>query len=400
MRTALTPTAITAAIRAARAGAPTKAINDPITPGLNLRVSKKRTTWTWVGRDAQGRVRRFSLGRYPHVGLAEARRLAREIGHDAPRGADPIRDARAERARMKAPIGHTLADLLRVYGEQGNVAKSWGPQMRPQIERVFRPHLDTALAALRVGDLQLTIDSHPKPKSASFGARCLLTVLRWAAAPGRAYVDRDLLGLLTSAPKPSRDRVLSREELARLLPALRASDSAYAPALRLILATACRRGEVTAAKWQDVNFTAGTWTLPTTKNGQQHVVPLSRQASALLRSLQPAQADPKGFVFSTSARRPLTAWEAATDTLQATSGTEGWTRHDLRRTAATLMGEMGVPAHVIEAALNHTDVHSRLASIYNRSRYRAEVAAALQRLADVLDGIEQGAAAIVRLPAR
>ena len=125
MRTTLTPTAINAAIRAARAGEPTKAINDPLTPGLNLRVGKKWAAWTWLGRDAQGRVRRFPLGRYPHVGLAEARRLARAMSHDAPRGADPIRDARAERARLKAPIGHTLADLLALYGRQANVAKSW-----------------------------------------------------------------------------------------------------------------------------------------------------------------------------------------------------------------------------------------------------------------------------------
>ena len=106
------------------------------------------------------------------------------------RSAKRARNGHARRRRS----GHTLADLLRVYGEQANPAKSWAPQMEPQIKRVFRPHLDTALAALRVGDLQLTIDGHPKPKSASFGVRCLLTVFRWAVAPGRAYVDRDLLG--------------------------------------------------------------------------------------------------------------------------------------------------------------------------------------------------------------
>ena len=400
MRTSLTPTVISAAIRDARAGVIVKAINDPTTPGLNLRFGRKQAAWTWVGRDAHGRVRRFYLGRYPHVGLAEARRLARGMSHDAPRGTDPIRDARAARARTQAPAGHSLADLLRVYGEHGNPAKSWGTQMRAHVERVFRPHLDTALAALRLGDLQLTIDSHPKPKSASFGARCLLTVLRWAVAPGRAYVDRDLLGLLTSAPKPSRDRVLAREELAKLLPALRRSGSPYATAMRMILFTATRRGEAAAARWQDVNFTAGTWTLPATKNGKPHLIPLSRQASALLRGLEPAQAAPEGFVFSTTGKRPLASWDAATGTLQQASGTEGWTRHDLRRTAATLMGEAGTAAHVIEAALNHTDVHSRLASVYNKSRYRNEVADALQRLADALDGIETGGAEVIPIRSR
>ena len=125
---------------------------------------------------------------------------------------------------------------------------------------------------------------------------------------------------------------------------------------------------MTAAKWQDVNLAANTWTLQATKNGTQHVIPLSRQAGALLRGLQPAQADPEGLVFSNSGGGALSAWDEATDTIQAASSTEGWQRHDLRRTAATLMGEMGVAAHVIESALNHADVHSPLASVYNRSR--------------------------------
>ena len=70
----------------------------------------------------------------------------------------------------------------------------------------------------------------------------------------------------------------------------------------------------------------------------------------------------------------------------------GWTRHDLRRTGATMLGEMGELPDIIEAALNHVSIRSPLAATYNRSRYRPQVAAALQRLADALDGIEAGAA--------
>ena len=104
-----------------------------------------------------------------------------------------------------------------------------------------------------------------------------------------------------------------------------------------------------------------------------------RGRRAGLRALQPQQAEPEALVFTTSTGKALTAWEAATGTVQAASATERWQRHDLRRTAATLMGEMGVAAHVVEAALGHVDLHSRLASVYNKSRYRPEVSAALQR---------------------
>jgi hypothetical protein len=78
----------------------------------------------------------------------------------------------------------------------------------------------------------------------------------------------------------------------------------------------------------------------------------------------------------------------------------GWQRHDLRRTSATAMGELGVMPDVIEAVLNHVTIHSQIASVYNKSRYRPQVAEALQKLADWLDGIEQGGAQVITLPAR
>jgi integrase len=373
-------------------------LKDGKVPGLQLRVTKHGVqAWSWCGRVGH-RVRTFTLGHHPHLGIAAARDLARAMAYEARfKGADPVRDAREKRARPTA--GQTLDTLLNLYGERvGTHIKSWPRQMEPQIRRVFRPHLSTPLTTLTVGALQMTADAYESKQSASFGVRCLLTVLRWASAPGRAYVDRSMLDLRATAPKPSRDRVLSREELAALLPALLASDSPYAAGLRLIMLTAARRGEVSAARWRDIDFTAGTWTLPQTKNGQKHVVPLPRQAITLLLSLRPAEADPAAYVFTTN-DRALGDWEGATERLQTASGTRGWHRHDLRRTAATMLGELGVVPEIIEAALNHVTIRSRLATIYNKSRYRPEVAVALQRLADALDGIVSGGAEVVRHPA-
>jgi integrase len=402
MRTTLTPPAINAAIKTAAMGKEVKPLNDPTTPGLNMRIGKNRVTWNWLCRDSHGRVRRFTLGHWPHVGLAEARRLAHGMSHDAPRGADPVAEHHARRAGLKAAKGHTLSGLLDLYSRQvGKDVKSWAPQMEPQIRRVFRAHLDTPLVNLSVGALQMTVDGYAKPKSASQGLRCLMPVLRWAAAPGRGYVDRSLLDLRTSAKKPTRDRVLSRDELGKLLPVLRASDSPYVNGLRMILLTATRRSEVASARWRNVDLAARVWTLPETKNGEPHEIPLSRQALALLRSLRPADPDPAGFVFTTASGRPLHDWGTATHRLQGESETEGWTRHDLRRTAATAMGNLGVLPDVIEAALNHVTIHSQIATVYNKSRYRPQVAEALQKLADWLDGVEQGTAAeVIAFPAR
>jgi integrase len=400
MRTNLTPAGIRAAIRAAGANHKRREQNDPVTPGLNLRVAPSgRATWTWMGRDAGGRVRRFSLGQYPTVGIAEARRKARRLAEQVRAGADPVRDARERRYGAQAQHrGDTLSTLLALYGRQQAAGiKSWTSQMEPQIRRVFRSHLEKPLRELTLGALQMTVDGHAKPKSASFGARCLMTVLRWAAAAGRQYVTRDLLDLKASASKPHRERVLSRDELAQVLPALRADPSPCAAGLKLMLLTACRRGEATAARWRDIDLAAGTWTLPRTKNGTEHVIPLPRQAIDLLRSLRPIDVDPAALVFASRAGQALSDWEGATQRVQAASGTTNWHRHDLRRTAATMMGMLGTIPDIVEAALNHATIHSPLAMAYNRSRYRPEVASALQKLAGYYDGIEGDTAEVVAL---
>jgi hypothetical protein len=95
---------------------------------------------------------------------------------------------------------------------------------------------------------------------------------------------------------------------------------------------------------------------------------------------------------ATDADRPprLGNWDRETKAIAEASGTSGWHRHDLRRTGATMLGELGILPDIIEAALNHVAIRSPLAATYNRSRYQPEVATALQRLADELEIIENG----------
>ena len=164
-----------------------------------------------------------------------------------------------------------------------------------------------------------------------------------------------------------------------------------------LLLTLARRSEATSATWGDIDFAARTWTILHTKNGQRHTVPLSGRAVALLREIGPG--NPSTPVFASRPGKAMApgGWDKTTKALQKISGTQGWTRHDLRRTGATMLGEMGELPDIIEAALNHVSIRSPLAATYNRSRYRPQVAAALQRLADALDGIEGGAAKVVPL---
>jgi integrase len=269
---------------------------------------------------------------------------------------------------------------------------------------VFAAFLSKPMATLKVGDLQMQADGWAAAQSAAAAVRYVRPVLKWAAQ--RGYAPDELALITPPATVRRRKRILTRDELAALLPVLRASSRPYAPALRFMLLTLTRRQEAALARWRDVDMEARTSTIPETKNGEPHTVPLSRQAMDLLRSRLPIDADgnlkrpdPDALVFSTSTGATLGNWDRETKALQEASGTGGWTRHDLRRTGATMLGEMGELPDIIEAALNHVSIRSPLAATYNRSRYRPQVAAALQRLADALDGIEEGAATVVPLRA-
>ncbi len=397
MRVRLTETAITAAAKRAAASGVREELADEGLRGLRLRVTPTGArTWIWGGRDQDGRARRFVLGHHPAMGISDAREAAGTMRGKVQReGADPVAAKRRKRAELRdaaAGIG-TLSALLDLYGRKaGGELKSW-PESRRRIESVFAAFLGKPLGSLKAEDLQLTADAHASAQSAAAAVRYIRPVLKWGAQ--RRYLAADVAVLHPPATVRRRDRVLSREELAALLPVLGGSVNPYARALRFMLWTLARREEVGQARWRDVNLEAGTWTIAATKNGQPHLVPLPRQAVTFLTDIKPPDADPAALVFGSSTGKPLGNWDREAKAIMSASGTAGWTRHDLRRTGATMLGEMGELPDIIEAALNHVSIRSPLAATYNRARYRPQVAAALQRLADALDGIEAGAGQVL-----
>jgi len=196
--------------------------------------------------------------------------------------------------------------------------KSW-PECRRRIEHVFEAFLAQPLAALKAEELQLAADAHPSAQSAAAAVRYIRPVLKWAAQ--RRYVAADTAVLHPPATVGRRDRVLSRDEVAALLPMLARSVSPYARALRFMLWSLARREEVGRARWRDVSLDAATWTIPATKNGLPHFVPLPRQALAFLAGIKPADADPGALVLANSVGGPLANWDREAKAIMATSGT-------------------------------------------------------------------------------
>jgi integrase len=378
-------------------------VSDTGCVGLQLRVAPRSQVWVLLCRDSTGRTRRFPLGAYPVLGVGAAREAAKKLHHKVRyEGADPLADRRKAKAQARDArdgIG-TLEALLDTYARvRGARLKTWA-EGRRRIESVFAPHLQSPLAKMKKVELQLAADDWGSKTSASAAVRYLRPLLKWAAK--RELCDAGLTLIEEPQPPRERERVVSHQELAALLPAL-TPGRPHADVLRFILLTLARLNEVCEARWRDIDWNTKIWTVPNPKNTRPdkprppHLVPLSCQALALLRSRLPADPDPNGFVFPGRTGTRLGQWDRETKAISLASGTSGWHRHDLRRTGATMLGEMGVPPHIIDCALDHTVIHSALHGRYSKARYRPQVAAALQQLADALDNIESGGGEVVPL---
>jgi integrase len=198
-----------------------------------------------------------------------------------------------------------------------------------------------------------------------------------------------------SRPK-QRERVLTADELRALWPHL---SGAHGIVIKWLLWTGCRREEAVGMRWAEIE--GGSWTIPAerSKNGRQRTIPLPRQALDALNALSRGQ--PNALVFPSKRGGLLSNWDRETKRLQAISGTANWHRHDLRRTVATMVGDLGFAPHVPRVVLGHAHIAEGATAVYARSRYQREHLEALQAVADELEVLtgESGALDQLKVPA-
>ena len=235
MKVQLTETAINSAARRAAETRKRVELADKTLPGLRLRVTPAGTrSWVLGMRDREGKPRRFPVGEFPAVGIAEARERARNLRQGVRYDeADPIKQARETRkaaADAAEGIGTLRAILNQYEANAGAALKSW-PHSRLRVERVFKAQLDRPAKALTVAELLIAADGYKAQASAAFATRTLRPVLKWAAA--RELVPPGLAALARRDPVRRRTRVLLEAELVKILPALRALKP-HAAALRFM----------------------------------------------------------------------------------------------------------------------------------------------------------------------
>jgi integrase len=399
---------------------------DAAHPGLALRVTgavdqrPERRTWTLFYRFG-GRQRRLTFERgYPALGLAEARDTANKAKLAIQAGIDPgavKAEAKAEAAR--AP--DTIANVVAMFIRRDLEGKKRAPRYIAETRRIFDNHVlprwadrDMAMitrrdvielldAVMDSGSVRKDVDGKRRklpggPIIANRVLAAIRAMFNWALRRGiieatpAALVERP-------GEETQRDRTLKAEEIRVLWPRFQALEYPFGPFFQMALATGQRREEVARMRWADIDIREQLWILPAeaTKAARGHAVPLSPLAMALLVGL------PKlgTYVFTTTRDHPISGFSKAKTRLDAMGTSDGtnapilapWTIHDLRRTAATEMGRLGVSRFIIGKVLNHAD--RSVTGIYDRHAYLQEKRSALGVWASYLDGLVHTPAEVV-----
>lgn len=370
---------------------------DGYVPGLRVRIHPNGTrAWSLNIRDHSGVRRRFDVG--AKLGLADARRKAEDLRQSIREGADPTSERRAARQRAQSArdgVG-TLGALIATYFGTGPGAQQRrAARNRRQLETVFAQLLEKPVIDIERAELQLTADRWQSGATASLAIRVFRPCLRWAER--RGLVREGVADLEQPCRSGKRERVITSEELKAIWPHLRGP---HGNVIWWLLWTGCRLNEAAGMIWGEID--GDLWTIPAarSKNGRSRGVPLPTQAVGFLTSgNDDTHNDATALVFPSLGGGILSNWDRETKRLQRLSGTSGWHRHDLRRTVATMLGDLGFAPHVVSVVLGHAHIAEGATAIYARSRYQREHREALQALADAIDRLVSGTRNVVGLAA-
>jgi integrase len=337
----------------------------------------------------------MTLGSAASLKLEAARARAGEILAAVRAGRDPA----GEKTEAKARAGDTFEPMMRRYLIHQKARLR--PRSYTAAETYLLSHWKTlhGLSAARID--RRTIAARLSELAASSGpaaadrARATLSAFFvWAWREGIVEANPVAATNRHAIPK-GRERVLSIGELAEVWRA--AGNTAYGAILKLLILTGQRREEIGGLRWPEIDFAAQAIHLPAerVKNGKAHDVPLSEPALQVLRAAD-RRLD-SGFVFGIRGfsipKRALDARMAAARQEAGIEPMKPWVLHDLRRSAATHMAEIGVQPHIIEAVLNHTSGHKAgIAGVYNKAVYEREKRAALDMWAEHVMALIEGRA--------
>ncbi len=367
--------------------------------GLGVRIAPTgRKTFIFMYR-FEGRARMMSIGTYPIVNLHSARKKVAEgkemlaSGHDPGKGW--IEDKRAERK------AETVADLTREYLDKWAKPRkrSWKEDERKLKVDVLPIWGRRKAKEITRRDVIKLLDNIVD-RGSPIAANRTLTVLRkmFNFALRRGIVDSTPCSQIDRpAPENTRDRILSEDEIKAFWNGLDEAglSEGLRLALKLMLLTAARRGEVAKIERSEIDIEKRIWLLPAakSKNNRAHTIPLSIKAIGIVKQALVLSTESKWLFPSPMTNKgdvpvaALSISRAVSKNLE-TFGIKNFVSHDLRRSAASFMASMGIPRLVISKVLGH--VEGGVTAIYDRHSYDKEKRQALETWGRKLNSIITG----------
>jgi len=371
--------------------------------GLFLLVTPSGGKWWRLKYRFEGKEKLLSLGTYPDVGLKDARERRDSARKQLADGIDPSHSRKAQKSLRLEQVANSFEAVSREWYEK--YSSSWveahGSRIIRRLERDIFPHVGSR----PIGDITppelLQVIRRIEDRGALETAHRALSncgqVFRYAIATGRAARDpaADLRGAL---PPVRGEHFAAVTEPTQVAPILRAIDAyrgslIVSCALRLAPLVFVRPGELRGAEWSEIDLDAAEWRIRAArmKMGIDHVVPLAKQAIAILREIHPLTGAGR-YVFPSArtSTRPMSDNAILAAMRRMDIPKEEMSGHGFRAVARTLLDEvLGERVDLIEHQLAHQvkDVNGRA---YNRTAHLPARRDMMQRWADYLDTLRNG----------
>jgi integrase len=367
--------------------------------GLFLLVNPNDTRWWRFRYKVKGREKLISLGTYPDVNITDARKKCKAARRQLDDGIDPSAKRKAERSSNALTFKAVAEEWLE---RQKDLSADTIDQFRARLENHLYPKLaNHAIDAISAPDLLATlrrIEVQGRHETAHRARALGGRIFRYAIATGRAERDPsgDLKGALTPVRGSHHATVTEPARVGELLDAIQgyAGHSTTYGALRLAPLVFVRPGELRAAEWKEINLKAAEWRIPAErmKMDEAHIVPLSRQAVAILQEMKNLTGDGR-YVFPSirTDERPMSENTVNSALRRLGYTTEEMTGHGFRTIASTLLNEKGHHPDVIELQLAHAE-RNKVRAAYNHASRLAERRTMMQEWADHLDQLRAAAA--------
>jgi integrase len=334
---------------------------DTTNPAFGVRVGKNLKTWVITrGADRQ----RISIGHYPAMSLADARKEARRC----------LAEPETRGKGMKFSVAFDLFKAQHIAGKK--------PRTQYDYTRTLEKHLLPKLGSRRLDNIAyedviaLTDMLPPSEK-----AHCLAvgrTFLRWCVKPPRRYLSHSPLEGVEIKLGKARKRVLNPQELKAVWLAAGNQGYPHGTLVQLLISTGQRRGEIANLRRPWINEKDRTITLPdwVTKNSKEHTFPYGELVASILKAIPRYNDTELLFPSRASGERPISGWSKYK--IEMNAPVEGWTLHDLRRTYRSFHAEIGTGREIAERLINHAaGVMTDVEAIYDRWHYLPQMRAAI-----------------------